>query len=130
MLCLISAVVDDKRSCSVSASKNPSHIIISSESETNCGSKLLPWVVEAPVGQKVSLSLLDFATLRSTETGRIKESCNSRGVIQDKAGRRNISICTNRMQRTKELYQSNGNKIDIFINPTEDKNILILKLEG
>jgi len=113
----------------VSASKNPSHIIISSESETNCGSKLLPWVVEAPVGQKVSLSLLDFATSRSTETGEVKESCNSRGVVQDKAGRRNVSICTNIMQRTKGLYQSSGNKVDVFINSIEENNIM-LKLEG
>src|SRR5688572_7130390 len=102
---LLFAVVDDKRSCSVSASKNPTHIIVSSESQTHCGSKFQPWIVEAPVGQKVSLSLLDFATTRSTETGEAKELCKRRGIIVDKAGRRNVSICANGMQRTTRLYQ-------------------------
>ena len=128
--------MDDKRSCSASASKNPSHIILSSESDKNCGSKLQPWIVEAPVGQKVSLSLLEFATSRSTETGEVKESCKSRGVILDKAGRRNVSICANGVQSTTEVYQSKGNKIEIFINPldwktsSEESNIIMLRFEG
>lgn len=113
----------------MSASKNPTHIIIFSELQTSCGSKFQPWSIEAPFGQTVSLSLLDFATSRLTETGEVKESCNSRGVILDTAGRKNVSICANGMQRIKQLYQSNGNKIKIFINPSEENNIIILKLE-
>lgn len=130
------AVVDDTRSCSVSASKNPSHIIISSESQINCGSRYQPWILEAPVGQKVSLSLIDFATLHLAETEEAKPSCTSRGIIHDKAGRRNVSICVNGLQRTTELYQSKENRIEIFIKPLDgkknsDENInFMLKLEG
>lgn len=104
-------VVDEKRSCIVDASTNPVHII----SSTTCGTSIQPWVVEAPVGQKLSIDILE-----STGTGveQRGQSCHNRGLIVDKAGKRHFSICVGGTHRNTGVFLSAGNTVNIFFNQT------------
>lgn len=119
--------------CTVSASKNPTHIIGVSDSQQICGRKLQPWIVEARIGQRVSIRLLDFSTSDSVESS---QPCYNHGVIVDKAGKRNISICSDGTQREKGIYESTGNSVTIFLNQPDRKDNLgediqlMLKVEG
>lgn len=135
------SVVDDKRSCSVTTTKNPTHIISEVESSSFnqeiCGTKNHPWRIETPVGQKIIIILLKFVTehLRDAheETRNCRRQC---GTIIDKAGRRNRSFCPNGSSREETLFPSTGNALDIILNSNSERDsiysssMLILKLEG
>jgi len=128
-----SEVADEIRSCAVDATTNPIHIIGS----TSCGSNSQPWIVEAPVGQKISIELINFAasdSSRTQENGR--QTCRNRGLIVDKAGKTNASICVGGTLREKKLYSSTGNLLNIFLTYTDqnekngNKAQFILRLRG
>src|SRR6218665_2363283 len=136
LFCFI--VTDDERSCSIVASMQPIHIIISSESKRICGTQFQPWTLEAPVGQKIRITLLDFTDSRSSQvrTGGYQPPCQSYGVVLDKTTKRNVSICKGGARREQKLYLSAGNALEIYSIPTEstfdtrDSSQFILKLEG
>lgn len=131
-------MADEERSCSVIASIDPTHIISSSESQRrSCGTKSQPWTIEAPVGQKISISLRDFSASKSDHIGeQSKQSCNGYGVIMDKTSKRNVTICANGVQREKDLYTSTGNAIELVLKQEDRKESsadvkhFIFKLEG
>ena len=102
-----------------------------------CGTKFQPWTVEAPVGQKISIGLLDF---NISNTGQIerqsKQPCHSYGIIVDKTSKKNVTICGGGTQREKELYTSAGNAVDIIVNEFDQKQDatnavqFVLRIEG
>lgn len=100
------------------ASIVPSHIIgLSDESKRNCGTMRQPWTIEAPIGQKIRITLLDFSASKSGEMeGQLKQPCHSYGVIVDKGNKRNVSICGGGAHRERELYTSTGNLMEIVFN--------------
>lgn len=121
--------MDERRSCAVDASTNPVHII----SSTSCGTSHQPWIVEAPVGQKLSIGILEFTHTNEEQTQR---SCHNRGLIVDKAGKRNVSICVGGTHRKKEFFLSTGNSVHIYFNQTispektGSDSQFILRLQG
>lgn len=123
--------MDEKRSCTVTASTNAVHVMAVSDSVNKCGTKSQPWVIEAPVGQKISISLLDFTALDWDEN---KMSCRNYGVIVDRAAKRNTSICGRTDEREKAI--SNSNTVMIFLDSsplTDSKDAIrsfLLKIEG
>lgn len=115
---LIDLVANEERSCSLLASTEPIHIIGSSVTKRRtCATKSQPWNVEAPIGQRLRMSLLDFtASTEDDMGGQRKQPCIDYGVIVDKASRRNVSICGGTGHRTMELHVSRGNEISIIFN--------------
>jgi len=117
-------------------SKIPAYI---TESQRLCGTGGQPWILEAPFGQTINISLFDFT---SPEPGfrreENKESCRRHGLIADKAGKRNTSVCTNGERRQSRVYQSAGNVLQIIFDAFDqhEKNEMpavvhfILKVEG
>ena len=79
--------------------------------------------MEAPAGQKVSITLLDFRTTASSSHldpgDRLKMPCQSHGVIVDKIRKQNASLCGESDHREKEIYSSAGNQLQIFFNPVD-----------
>lgn len=132
MFFIITAAKED-RLCIVPTSKNPTHIIGLWDVGRICGTKLQPWTVEARTGQRVSISLLDFSRSDSVESS---QPCYNHGTIVDKTGKRNISICSDGTQRVKDIFQSTGNSVSIFLNQPDRKDAtgediqFILKIEG
>lgn len=138
ILCSDFLVVDEERSCSASASVVPTHIIgFLDGSNRICGTVSQPWIVDAPDGQKIRISLIDFG---SSTSGQFLEQrrlpCKSYGVIVDNATKRNQTICGGGARREIELYTSTGNVVDIFLNPSsenvngDNRGQFLLKIEG
>lgn len=133
-------VVDEERSCGVTASKSPTNILVTDNRQPICGTKYQPWTVEAPLGLKIAVSLIDFtATSIAENLEESKPQYNKNdGVIVDKAGNRNASIYTGGQQREKELYLSTGNSVNVYIHvdssyqqaATSNKRRFILTLKG
>lgn len=117
---MCSTVADEERSCSVTASVVPSHIIaFSDKSKRICGTVRQPWTIEAPVGQRIRISLLDFSASRTDM--QIKQSCHSYGVIVEKGRKRNVSICGGGAHRESESYRSRENVMEIVFNAEDHR---------
>lgn len=119
--CHFNAVVDEDRSCFVTASKTPVYI---SGPPKLCGTESQPWILEAPIGQQINISLFDFTTSNSDwNQGKDKQSCQCRGLIYDKAGKRNASICLIGERRQRTLYLSAGNAVKVVFEASQQENI-------
>ena len=122
----------------MSASVVPIHVIGSTdESQRICGTNQQPWIVEAPVGQKVNIRLIDFNASQSDQTReQSKQRCHRYGVIVDKISKRNVTICGDGVQREKELYTTTGSTAQLFFNSlnhkpeAEEMNQFLLKITG
>jgi|SRR6218665_961108 len=113
-------VADEERSCIVTATVVPTHMIGSTLRSTRiCGTKSQPWTVEAPVGQKISISLLDFSPSDSAQVQ--SHLCRSYGVIVDNGSKRNATICGSAEKRQRDLFTSTGNAVEIFLNQGDEK---------
>lgn len=118
----------------MTVSKAPSHMIASSDSQRKCAAKDQPWAVEAPAGQKIKVTLIDlFASQNSQDDDSTKLSCL--GVIVDNASKRNVSICVGGEQRTRFLYSSKADSLEIYydtrgLKDSKDTKKFVLKLEG
>jgi hypothetical protein len=141
------SVTQESRSCVVSVTADQQYISKSSAqasdflSTSSCGSRSHPWRLEAPVGQRISISLLDFAgSADHVNTGdRDDESCHQYGYVVERANKRNASICATaeavvggKTQRENAVYTSETNTVDIVLSAgadTEHYNFLI-KLTG
>jgi hypothetical protein len=117
-------------------------ISASSASQSNtglhCGTKSQPWLLEAPAGQRINISLIDFTPaaasgsttgLRSADATRHtrtnssgSDACTSQlqkhqyGYIVDKSAnnKKIISICgTAGLQRLTNVYLSTSNTIEL-----------------
>lgn len=107
-------VVESDRSCSVSVSQSPLHIIHSSSQVTSCGTKAHPWKLEAPSGQQISVNLLDFKS--EERTLEYKQQCIAYGYIIDKSVKHNVSICSlQNNKRMDRVYTSVSNALSIVI---------------
>jgi len=99
----------------VSVSSNPLHIMHSSSSLTklSCGTKSRPWMLEAPAGQQISVSLLDFGV--NTRETQLEKNCLQYGYIVDKSVNKNVSICALSDERKNTIYKSASNQISIVV---------------
>ena len=110
----------------MSVTSNPLHISSSSSSsQLQCGIKAQPWILEAPVGQRINVSLLDFTAAilseRSSDERRepTEDVCLQYGYVIDKSAKKNVSICgrtTGRTtQREQSIYLSTSNSLQIVL---------------
>lgn len=147
-LCLIMSVflvVDEDRSCSISATLGTSIFIASSPNNqqsghsSRCGSRSNPWIVEAQTGQQISVRLLDFGQhqLQLQTDDRFKsrnpvaersDNCSWHyGYIKDKAaavatGSKNVTLCATGLgfNRDRFIYSSKGSAIEVVVAPPQD----------
>ena len=130
-------VVDGSRSCSVTMSKTPAYILSESVSHGGCGRKSQPWILEAPSGQKINISLFDFTASNSgLNPERRKQQCRSHGLVIEKSGKRNASFCVTGERRQRLLYLSAGNIAHIVFDASTQQQMtgideqFMLKVEG
>jgi len=94
MMRTLRTVVEDDRSCTVSVSTSePVHI--TAQSSTRCGSNRQPWHLEAPAGQRITISILDFAPVSTANDQPVDRRCKGRvyGFLVDKTQKTNVSVC-------------------------------------
>ena len=100
-----------------------------------CGTKSQPWIVEAPIGQKISISLIAFSHPEAGQReSTFKQPCRNFGVIVDNIGKRNVTVCPMETLRETNLYLSAGNVVNLILNSshpggTEGRHF-IMKLRG
>jgi hypothetical protein len=90
-------VVESERSCTVHASSKRLHLTRGqANTGLHCGTKSQPWLLEAPAGQRISISLVDFtpaatggATSFSPDIDSRRESGTSRAG--SRIGQRNAA---------------------------------------
>ena len=98
-------------------------------------------MLEAPAGQSIEVSLLDFTKGRSVEGQDLTSThtnCVQYGYIVEKSARKNVSICGgDGSQRQRTVYTSINNVLEIVlsrrINRTEHDQVnfnYLLKLQG
>ena len=151
--------MEPDRSCTVSVTSNPLHIAAaaaaaagidswSTQSNIGCGTKTQPWMLEAPAGQRINISLLDFtAAARLTSqhltrsTSRVITSSSSSssgscvdekhqyGYIIDKSSvnKKNVSMCHTRSNRQMHIYLSASNTLQVILTTKEN---YLIKIEG
>ena len=96
-----------------------------------CGTQFQPWTVEAPVGEKIRINLIDFSAAKSSQAvEQGKQACFKYGIIVDKGNKRNVSICGRGVERERDLYTSTGNVVEIFLNSDDHAKQFMLRVEG
>jgi hypothetical protein len=126
MLC---SVVEEDRSCVVSVTSNSLHIAkpitgSSSASKDNaglhCGTKTQPWLLEAPAGQRINISLLDFTMAPPGAVAALMSDTKS----QDPAASSRKSTGSN-FDRCAHLQQKHQYGYVIDKSPATKKNVSI-----
>ena len=88
--------------------------------ETNCGSRDCPWKVAVPSGQRIRISLLDFATssrLPSDFIHDIPKVCHVYAVVRENSIGASETVCGSNT-RNNMVYTSMTNQLEIRITTT------------
>ena len=124
----------------------------STQSDIGCGTKTQPWMLEAPAGQRINISLLDFtaaarltsrhltrstshvitsSSSSSSSSGSCVDEKHQYGYIIDKSSvnKKNVSVCHARSNRQTHVYLSTSNTVQLILNIDQSVNFL-LKTEG
>lgn len=155
LLNFVVSVAEEDRSCTVYLSSSPLHISrpstgSTSSSQSNvglhsCGTRSQPWLLEAPSGQRINISLFNFTpfaastaavtannqsqeaahasifTSSSSSSGRSCPHQRQLGYLIDKSAvSRNVSICGSDGtggQRLSNVYMSTSNIIELVLAP-------------
>jgi len=156
----MSAVVEQDRSCSVTVTSSSLHIAAaaarsdmdswSGQSNIVCGTKTQPWMLEAPAGQRINISLLDFTaaarptsqhltrssshlitTSSSSSSGSCVDERHQYGYIIDKSSvnNKNVSVCQTQLNRQSHVYLSTSNTLQLILTNDAGANFL-LSIEG
>lgn len=105
---------------------------------SNCGTRSNPWRLEAPIGQRVDIQLLDFTGGANKQSGH-DVKCHHYGYVVDPADKSNVSICSGTVsasqvkpRREMNVFTSSTHRVDIVLlsgSNSGDNNYLV-KLEG
>jgi len=141
----------------VSVTSSPLHIAAaaagvdswSTQSNIGCGIKTQPWMLEAPAGQRINISLLDFtaaaagtsqhltrstsriitSSSSSSSSGSCVDENHQYGYIIDKSSvnKKNVSVCHARSNRQTHVYLSTSNTLQLVLTTTEN---FLLQVQG
>ena len=121
-------MVQPDRSCQVVVNSEQKFLLPSSPNNGSngdgviCGSRERPWLLEAPAGQRINISLLDFSGSRVQHTRTVETASSSGclrqlGFIEDKSANRNINICSDAAaHRQPTLYVSQSNEVAVVLH--------------
>ena len=156
-------VIEPDRSCVVSMTSSPLHIAAaadgvdswSTQSNVGCGTKTQPWMLEAPAGQRINISLLDFtaaarltsqhltrstshiiitsSSSSSSSSGSCVDENHQYGYIIDKSSvnKKNVSVCHARSDRQTHVYLSTSNTLELVIATIDrHRDKFLLRVEG
>jgi len=151
-------VVEPDRSCIVSVTSTPVHIAAAAESASGvdswsgqsnvgCGTKTQPWMLEAPAGQRINISLLDFTaaarptsqhltrssshlittTSSSSSSGSCVNERHQYGYIIDKssATKKNVSVCHANSNKQAHVYLSDSNTLQLVLMNDNNADFLL-----
>ena len=84
--------------------------------ENNCGSTFCPWILQANPGQKLNITLIDFAmsSQRAQNNFGMPTVCYTYAVIKERGKAKDTSICGGRDRETS-VYLSETNSVHIEV---------------
>ncbi len=82
--------------------------------ESGCGTSSLPWRVTVKSGQKINISLYDFAMTETKYSSPVVNQCKVYAVIRERMVNRmrNITVC-GALSRERNVYLSMTNQLEI-----------------
>jgi len=132
-------VVED-RSCVISISSNPLHIArpsastspsLTSPAETDygprhCGTRNQPWMIEAPSGQKIKISLLDFTPTAAASLAGLTSDSKSRDLIRTAQGKSGSSSSAAGSSAVGNMYSCQyGYVVDKSLPTSNKRNVSV-----
>ena len=140
-------VVQESRTCTVTATTDEQYIASASSvsadvsAVSNCGSTSHPWRLESGIGQRLSVSILDFTgsvDIIASVTGReaTTTSCRQYGYALHKSSKENVSLCMpialNEAKRESAVYLSDTNSVNIVLDagPNSEHYNYLVKFHG
>ena len=140
ILCIyvLYVVVENDRNCQVLATPTVKHLLPSSNDDSiiGCGSNIQPWNIESPKGQRVKVTYVSIGGKKSRGS-RVSHRCSAanQGIVIDKLGRRNVSVCEGSegwsLEDDQQYYLSEGSILHIILGQRgEELDKFFLKIEG
>ena len=123
---------------SVSGAQVSVSVLVSTQKvlSPSLGSNIQPWVIESPKGQRVKVTYVSIGS-KKPRGSRVSHRCSAanQGIMIDKLGRRNVSVCEGsegwRLEDDQQYYLSEGSVLQVILNlKREDINKYLLKIEG
>jgi hypothetical protein len=123
----------------------------------HCGTKSQPWLLEAPAGQRINVSLFDFSVTDAVSTtdnqsqdalraSHFTSSSNNNGqrscahqrqfgyIVDKSAVIKNVTVCSSREdQRIRNIYVSTSNVVELVLAPRDGNSgtfNVLLSIEG
>ena len=102
--------------------------------ETGCGSHKAPWLIKALPGQKINLTLVDFAAHGPDGTGSFMDQsrCIAYAILREKSANRRTTLCGGRAMESL-VYTSKSHELEILIlgaQTPETTRHFLLKYKG
>ena len=102
--------------------------------ETKCGSPQSPYVIEGEVGQRINITLMDFAYYdRLTGSGvgisNGASPCEAYATFKESDGRPSTTLCGGRV-RESVAYTSTTNRLQVTIIDRTSPRYFLLKYHG
>lgn len=113
-------------------------------SETGCGSPQSPWLIQQPLGRRITLTLTDFlygTTLSSASqsssgnggggSNDISVKCVAYVIIKEPETGRTVTVCSEAAVRERQVYVSETNRLSVIVlatslsQPLDGRNFLI-----
>lgn len=101
---------------------------------SGCGMGDSPWVLQAPAGQRLALTLLDFNYGRSSHHSPIisDSHCDAYAVIDDVTAQRRVNVCPS-LTRTTHVMTSENNTVRVTFRRSQqgrEVTYVVLHFEG
>ena len=134
--------MQESRTCKILATNEEQYISSQSSASSDsaadsirCGTTSNPWRVEAAAGQRINISLIDFAADDvSRDVGRDVTNCRRQyGFVVEKWNKNNVSLCAEGAaeRRQSAVYTSDTNSLDILLTATHRNHTnFLVKLQG
>lgn len=120
------SVVSTSRPCSTSGSSSPlsgpwGYLASSVTNSTGCGGPHHPWRVQARPGQRINLTLLNFAWAEHARGAGDSLACDSIGHVSDQTLPASQTVVCAGSQRRRHLLTTVSNSVNISLLPSNQR---------
>ena len=119
----------------ISSDNAEGYIASSVTKSTGCGDASRPWMLTAGVGQRINITLIDFANSESSDRSDASYECVVYATIQDGDGGITHTVCGGGQKRVTPVFLSSSNAIEIrlvgkSIQKNNNEGQFLLKYTG
>lgn len=97
--------------------------------EKGFGTNYCPWLIRVGAGQRINITLYDFATLQYNQESAI---CQVYSMVKERTRTRDVTVCAGG-ERVKHVMISDTNELEVHIVPHGSQTLkpyFLLKYEG